>query len=255
MLNIVTRLISALILASIALAALFVGGFLFPTLCALAAGFMLWEVSSLSSPDISRRLAIGIGVVAALASFAATALFPQTPVADLHPIGIALLAAFALDSGRIRFALTAAAILQATHSLALLRLDAGISISLWLILTVVATDTGAYIAGKLLGGPKLLPKLSPNKTWSGAVGGLCAAVLVGFAFLTQFGMPVIVAAPLVSICAQFGDLAESWLKRQAGAKDSSSLIPGHGGVCDRFDGMVGGCLGYWLLNLSGINPL
>ncbi|KUO54098.1 MAG: hypothetical protein APF82_08465 [Sphingomonadales bacterium BRH_c42] len=112
---------------------------------------------------------------------------------------------------------------------------------------VIATDTGAYFAGRSIGGPKIAPAISPSKTWAGLVGGMLAAGLVsaGFfisnagerAFSPMLAIAFIIGA-LLAVAAQAGDFLESWMKRKAGMKDSSNLIPGHGGVFDRVDGLL-----------------
>jgi phosphatidate cytidylyltransferase len=109
---------------------------------------------------------------------------------------------------------------------------------LLLILVVWATDIGAYLAGRRLGGAKLAPRISPGKTWSGAAGGLFAAIFVGFCVAPRAAL---VAAGL-SIVAQAGDLLESGIKRHFGVKDSGWLIPGHGGLLDRLDGVLAASL-------------
>ena len=114
---------------------------------------------------------------------------------------------------------------------------------LFLLSLVWASDIGAYLVGRLIGGPKLAPRISPGKTWSGAVGGVVASVLVGLAAVawlpTQAG-PGWIAAITVLFCVigQLGDLAESWAKRHFGVKDSGTLIPGHGGLLDRLDALL-----------------
>jgi phosphatidate cytidylyltransferase len=118
----------------------------------------------------------------------------------------------------------------------------GLGNLLFLLLVVWASDVGAYLIGRLVGGPKLVPHISPGKTWAGTLGGFVAAVLVGCAagWLSPSAEPVraaMVAAPL-SVIGQLGDLAESWAKRRCGAKDSGTLIPGHGGLLDRLDALL-----------------
>jgi phosphatidate cytidylyltransferase len=114
---------------------------------------------------------------------------------------------------------------------------------LFVIMTVVVTDTGAYAAGRTIGGPKLWPRVSPNKTWSGLIGGVCAAGIAGalFARAVPGASPALLgcAAVVCGCVAQAGDLMESALKRAFGVKDASQLIPGHGGFMDRMDGLVG----------------
>lgn len=116
----------------------------------------------------------------------------------------------------------------------------GLLLAFWALALVWATDIGAYFAGRGIGGPKLAPGLSPNKTWAGLGGGVISALLLGLALWSWAGLPLTLAlcSPLLAVMAQIGDLYESWLKRQAGVKDSSALLAGHGGFLDRLDGVV-----------------
>ncbi len=117
----------------------------------------------------------------------------------------------------------------------------GVHAIMWLMLVVWATDTFAYFAGRLIGGPKLAPQLSPKKTWSGLLGGMAGAALISsvyaWSWFPSWGALALVAASL-AVVAQIGDIFESALKRTFGVKDSGTLIPGHGGVLDRVDGLV-----------------
>ncbi|MEW5728019.1 MAG: phosphatidate cytidylyltransferase, partial [Pseudomonadota bacterium] len=123
----------------------------------------------------------------------------------------------------------------------------------WLLLLVWATDTGAYAFGRLIGGPKLMPAVSPKKTWAGLVGGMICAGAVGLAVAAAVPLPnaagLAVGSAMLAVVAQAGDLLESWVKRRFGVKDSSSIIPGHGGVLDRVDGLLAAgaavALGSW----------
>ena len=116
----------------------------------------------------------------------------------------------------------------------------GLLLALWAMALVWACDIGAYFAGRSIGGPKLAPTVSPNKTWAGLVGGVIAAGVLGWALLRWAGLPaqLALASPVLAILAQLGDLYESALKRRAGVKDSGSLLPGHGGLLDRIDGLL-----------------
>jgi phosphatidate cytidylyltransferase len=120
--------------------------------------------------------------------------------------------------------------------------DGGLATLLWMFAMVWATDTGAFLAGRLIGGPKLAPTISPNKTWAGLAGGIVAAALIGFATYRLLpagnGPWLIVVSGALALVEQAGDLFESAAKRQAGVKDSSNLIPGHGGALDRLDGLL-----------------
>jgi phosphatidate cytidylyltransferase len=125
--------------------------------------------------------------------------------------------------------------------------SAGRANVIFLFLVVWASDIGAYMAGRWLGGPKLAPSVSPNKTWSGAIGGLASAMAVGalaayvFDAVGARAVPVsrvLLVAGLLGVLSQAGDFFESWIKRHFHVKDSSSLIPGHGGLLDRLDGVL-----------------
>ncbi|WP_299419816.1 phosphatidate cytidylyltransferase [Sphingomonas bacterium] len=118
--------------------------------------------------------------------------------------------------------------------------DIGLVYTLWTLALVWMCDIGAYFAGRFIGGPKLAPRVSPNKTWAGLIGGMAAAALFAVAmhYGAGLGKAAVLATPFLAVLAQGGDLFESWLKRRAGAKDSGTLLPGHGGVLDRLDGLV-----------------
>lgn len=120
-------------------------------------------------------------------------------------------------------------------------LEHGATIVLWLFFVVWATDTFAYFAGRAIGGPRLAPRLSPKKTWAGLGGGMLGAAVVGGLFALAREGAVLWASALaaaLAVVAQMGDLFESWLKRRADVKDSGDLIPGHGGLLDRVDGLL-----------------
>ena len=120
------------------------------------------------------------------------------------------------------------------------RADQGLELLLWAFIVTWATDIGAYFAGRAIGGPKLAPAISPNKTVAGLAGGIVSAGLAGFAWVEATHLPLLLIwiAPTLAVAAQAGDLFESWMKRRAGVKDSGRWLPGHGGVLDRLDGLV-----------------
>jgi len=131
----------------------------------------------------------------------------------------------------------------------------GRDIVLWVILLVWAADSGAYAAGTLLGGPKLAPRISPKKTWSGLLGGMAAAAATGAAMAhfsaTSEGLTLVAAASAVlAVVAALGDLIESHAKRRFGVKDSGSLIPGHGGLLDRIDGLIAAAIGAVIVTIA-----
>lgn len=124
--------------------------------------------------------------------------------------------------------------------------EQGLLAILWLVLLVAATDIGAYFCGRVIGGPKLWRRISPGKTWAGAVGGAVAAVLAAWGFASfagaGFGPATAITALTVSVVSQAGDLGESAYKRRFGVKDSGRLLPGHGGLLDRMDGLIAATL-------------
>jgi phosphatidate cytidylyltransferase len=133
----------------------------------------------------------------------------------------------------------------------ILRADAllGFTAIIFIFAVVWSTDIAAYFAGRAIGGPKLYPRVSPSKTWSGAVGAVISALVVGILFPLLAGLANVWAVALVaiglSVCSQAGDLIESAVKRQFGAKDASQVIPGHGGLMDRLDG-------FWAAALAAV---
>lgn len=146
-----------------------------------------------------------------------------------------------LRRNRTLYMVFAALIIIAAYGLAVQRNDFGFSVMLWLALVVIVTDVAGYFAGRFIGGPKFWPRVSPKKTWSGTVAGWVGAAFVGICFMSPLnvGIAIIGISIAVSMASQMGDIAESAVKRKMGVKDSSNLIPGHGGVFDRFDGMLG----------------
>ena len=243
-----TRIYSGLILAAVALMALLAGGIFFSIFCAVVGAITVWEITNLSDPKISRKLAIVLGAMAGVISLTSLLLNLETIINFSLSLIIPVTGALVLRAGRIKFFGFCLLILMSVKILATIRLELGTLSTLWLILVVVFSDIFAYFVGKGLGGPKVVSTISPNKTWSGAIGGCAGAALIsyGFQFITPSTL-IIVIGIIVSIFAQIGDFSESWLKRKVGAKDSSSLLPGHGGFFDRFDGMAGGCIGYWAI--------
>lgn len=132
--------------------------------------------------------------------------------------------------------------------------DDGLLLTLWMLAIVVASDVGAYFTGLIVGGPKLAPKISPKKSWSGMIGGLALASLVGVAFSVISNNQVIEFwkfSPVLSLISQGGDLLESYFKRQFGVKDSGNLIPGHGGLFDRMDSVITSSIFVALLLIQG----
>jgi phosphatidate cytidylyltransferase len=236
------RVVSGVVMAGVAIAATIVGGTVFHLLW-LALGLVVgWEWHRLTEGGMSVP-ALAIVMVAALAGAAAGV---TSNGLWLLAVIAAALAALAVTRARQRHWLAVGVLYAAALPAAtiLCRGDErlGMVLVFWLFAVVWGTDVCAYFAGRALGGPKLWPRVSPKKTWSGALGGVAGAVVLGMLVIMAFGRPVrwpaLVVAAGLSAVSQAGDLYESAVKRHFGAKDSSHLIPGHGGFMDRLDGFI-----------------
>jgi len=239
------RNISGAILAAVGLISVLLGGVFFTAFVAICCGLMIWELCQISGRlgFLAYPLA-GVSIISTLFWFNFGLLGDLMLLAVL-PALISLLA----SKERLRVFLFAAMIGATGIVLQILRLDLGIAWLLWLVLVVVATDIAGYFAGRLIGGPKFWPSLSPKKTWSGTSAGWVAAGLLGALFDVAFILPFVLFSIAVSVASQLGDIAESALKRRFEIKDSSNLIPGHGGFLDRFDGMIAAALAIGVVSL------
>ena len=235
--ELVQRIVTGVILIVVAGLELWLGGHALWVMATIVSLVMMHEWIGLTGQADQRRsaqyalciplallspLAAGPGSVSALA-FAGVTLFLLLKTRNLW-----------LASGAIYIGLPILALLWLRAQ------DNGLLLAFWGLSLVWATDIGAFFAGRSFGGPKVAPRISPNKTWSGLFGGMLAALFLGWALTTYWGLPFELAliSPLLAILAQMGDFFESWMKRRAGVKDSGTLIPGHGGVLDRLDGVV-----------------
>jgi phosphatidate cytidylyltransferase len=250
-----TRFAAGVVMASVAFAAAYFGGWPFRILAALAAGIMLLEWCDMHG--LPRRWAwIGGGLVLFVLlggieyfypdpGFAPTDDGGEIDVEDFQPAlaGFASIVAagavLALASRRIILGWGFIYVGVPTFSLLLLSWTFG-GLVFWVLAVTIATDVCAYFAGRSIGGPKLAPRISPNKTWAGLAGGVIGGGLAGYGIFWLFdvGAPFHWLGAPMAVVAQAGDLYESWEKRRAGIKDSGSLLPGHGGVLDRLDGML-----------------
>ncbi len=249
-----TRVISALVMVAVGAVDIWLGGIPFSALIVVLAGLMIWELASMTASN-GQQTAVILAFVASVA-LAATLLVQWNFRTSLLMIPLVGMAMTPRRDTAISVAY-AAAILTACFGLINLRNTAGTPAILWLIGVVIISDVMGYFAGRLLGGPKFWPAISPKKTWSGTVAGWLGSVLVGagFAAYTGAGWGVLILSPLIAFAGQMGDITESWIKRRTGVKDSSSLIPGHGGVLDRFDALIGAILAVMLLGLIWPLPL
>ncbi|HSV28840.1 MAG TPA: phosphatidate cytidylyltransferase [Candidatus Omnitrophota bacterium] len=238
------RTLSALVMAPPALLAVWWGGFAFAALVSVAAFIMCWEWHRMIVKDFGWS-----GRVAAIGCAGASLLAMVMPMQASLLVVAAAVASTALapsHSERLREWAGIGALYAGLPAVALVWLrgdaDLGRETIFWLFLVVWATDTGAYGFGRLIGGPKLMPAVSPKKTWAGLVGGMLCSALVGFGVAAMVDLPhglwVALGSAGLAVVAQAGDLTESWVKRKFGVKDSSNIIPGHGGVLDRVDGLL-----------------
>jgi len=231
------RVLSAIVMVLVGGIEVWLGGAPFAVLVVLLTGVMMWELSRMTA-DPAFDISIGLGVLASL--LLALNLWSSLAFAAIGLAVPAVLGAVLPRRGRKMFLAYALIVMATGLSWVLLRQSLGLVPILWLLAVVITSDIMGYFAGRLLGGPKFWPRVSPKKTWSGTVAGWLGAGLVGFGFWAAgLGTAHLLwASPLMSLAGQMGDIAESAIKRRAGVKDSSNLIPGHGGFLDRFDALA-----------------
>ncbi len=257
------RVVSGLVLAAVTLACAWAGGWPWLALVTLVGLVLAWEWAGLCAgrPALAPDAAGWLGMAATTAGI----LLGGWVGAG---VGLVVLTAGALATGATAAATGAGngrwrlggVLYVGLSCLAIvwLRADpaAGRDALLWVLALVWATDIAAYVAGRRLGGPKLAPAISPGKTWSGLAGGVLAAAAVGAAaglWLSPEGRPGVLAGVSagLAVIEQMGDLFESAVKRRFGVKDSSAIIPGHGGFLDRVDGLMAVCVAVAALTLAG----
>lgn len=237
--NLVVRSVVGAALIAIAAVGVMLGGVPFWLLCVVIGLFMMAEWADLhTTPPGPKRLSqyalsVPLAVMAPV--------FGTGP----GPLALGLIggAAFFTVIVTNRRELAAGIVYVALPILALLLIRKqaeGVLFTFWVLSLVWACDIGAYAAGRFIGGAKLAPAISPNKTWAGLIGGVAMATVFGALLHQTYGLPwrLTLATPALAVLAQGGDLYESWLKRRAGVKDSGTLLPGHGGIMDRLDGLV-----------------
>jgi phosphatidate cytidylyltransferase len=242
------RVASALVLAAIALGAAIASPWTFALLVVVSSVIVAWEwgrvVRSKSFDGITMIESVGVAALVILLTLGQPDLALIALAASVAAIGFVGVASDALGWSIAGLAYAA----LPAWALVWLRSDQAFGAIAVLYLFAIAwtTDTASYAAGRLIGGPKLAPRISPHKTWSGFIIGALAPALVGYAFALTLGdtRPLRLAAVSVvlALACQAGDLLESAVKRRFGAKDMSQLIPGHGGLLDRIDGLLAAAL-------------
>lgn len=232
------RAVSGALIALVCVLVIQAGGVAFTLLVGAIGAAMIWELHRMLATPARADAAMALaGTV-----LAALILTGNLELSWALVIGAAAaLAAWLTPPRRLLAALWVAAILLACLGIVRLRVMDGAIWMYWFAAVVVAVDVLGYFAGRLIGGPKLWPVLSPKKTWAGTAAGWAGALAVGagFAGPTGAGWALLPLSLGVALAAQAGDLFESAVKRGAGVKDASGLLPGHGGAMDRFDGMMG----------------
>lgn len=231
------RVLSAAVMVTVGAVEIWLGGLAFALMVLGVCGAMIWELARITRPKTESLSALVLAILA-VAALAGAVWLPSDMSAALLLAPALGLALTPRRDRRIASAY-AVAVMVAGFGLIALR-DTSAMALLWLIGVVVASDVLGYFAGRMLGGPKFWPAVSPKKTWSGTVAGWLGAALVGLGFVVWGGASwgLVALSPLAAFAGQMGDIAESWIKRRAGVKDSSNLIPGHGGFLDRFDAMI-----------------
>jgi phosphatidate cytidylyltransferase len=239
--NLLIRVVAALVLAPLAIAIAYAGGWLWTGLVTFAAIGLYVEWLTVVGTARQARVVVSGGVMLALSGLclASGRIDASLVVLALGLFGVALLSPE--RRGWIATGFVYAAAAEIASVLVRLDLSKGFAALILILLVVWVTDIGGYFAGRGIGGPKLWPRVSPKKTWSGAIGGFAASLVIALGF-AAFGLgktgPLLLLGALLSIVSQLGDLFESAVKRRFGVKDSSHIIPGHGGLLDRLDGFV-----------------
>ena len=236
--DLTARLGSAVVMIALGLGAVLVGADVFHAFIAIICGAMVWELTRMLLGQGGTK-AVGLGGLAAFCVMIAIYV-PGAFVLPMLAVPV-VVGLFLMSEHRFIFAAFVSLVGLAGYEMMTVRDTLGLIWIFWLILIVMMSDVAGYFAGRIIGGPKFWPKISPKKTWSGTIAGWVGAAVIGFGFAQYLDMSLMLVpySVLVAFAAQLGDIAESAVKRRVGVKDSSQLIPGHGGLLDRFDGMLG----------------
>ena len=246
--ELVVRIAAAAVLVPAALLAVWLGSWFFALFAALCGVLIVHEFFRMA---VGRNEMLPVSVAASAVVLAALAALAMSAAVAMMILAVGAAICFVLAQRDGRGGYAAAGVLYAglpVAALTVLRRDEvyGLVAVLLLLCVVWATDTGAYAAGRSIGGPKLWPRISPKKTWSGLIGGIACAAIVGWVFarfVEGADAPALaLLAAALALVSQGGDLLESSLKRRFAVKDSGTLIPGHGGAMDRLDGVIAASL-------------
>lgn len=249
------RIASSAAMTAVGAVGIILGGVVFQMLAVFVTAVMVWELWMMIRNDEPTK---GMLLAALVASVMSGQLADGTSVGLLLFFVVPLIGMSQLKKERLTFFVFALGIQVAGWGLVHFRMDYGFVWLLWLMSVVIVTDIFGYFAGRAFGGPKFWPKISPKKTWSGTIAGWVAAGCVGVLFMlfTNAGFAIVLISMVLSFAGQMGDIAESALKRRMQVKDSSTLIPGHGGLFDRFDALLGAALFMLLIaevfNIPGV---
>ncbi|MFG5382399.1 phosphatidate cytidylyltransferase [Yoonia sp. R2-816] len=239
--DLTVRIASSAAMTVIGAAGVILGGVWFQMLVVFVSAVTVWEIWMMIRPAEPTK---GMLMAALVASIMSGQLANDTGWTLLLFLVVPIIGVTQLRTEQKTFFIFALGIQIAGWGLVHFRMDFGFVWLLWLMSVVIITDIFGYFAGKSIGGPKFWPKVSPKKTWSGTVAGWIGAGIIGFIFtlFTNAGLVIVLISMVLSFAGQMGDIAESALKRRMGVKDSSTLIPGHGGLFDRFDALLGAAL-------------
>ncbi|MCK8463549.1 phosphatidate cytidylyltransferase [Aliiroseovarius sp. S1339] len=238
------RVLSAIVLAAIAILAIALGNPIYLILIAVAIGLCVGEFARLLQPS-TPKISVLLGGLATLAVFVAgsgiNGADPGRGLVTAKTLTLLippLLGAVLIKEHRLLFLSYCSLIMLA--GLGFIAMGPG-PVLIWFLMIIIMSDVAGYFVGRTMGGPKFWPRISPKKTWSGTVAGWVGALLIGLLGATQgvFTPTEALFAPLIAFAGQMGDIVASAIKRKVGVKDSSNLIPGHGGMLDRFDAMIG----------------
>ena len=248
--DLLPRVLSGLAMSVTGAFVVWSGGWIFALTASLVCALIVWETARMFGADAAVKVGCIAGIAVLIAAFV-----PWLVVLPLL-VAAALVCVQDVTRDKALFVVLSLWVMLGCLGVVLLREAAGLIWLLWLVLVVVTSDIAGYFAGRMIGGPKFWASISPKKTWSGTAAGWLGTALIGLVFAgpTGAGAMLIPVSILVGFSGQMGDIAQSAVKRRAGIKDSSNLIPGHGGVFDRFDAFMGAAVMALLLWVFHLLP-